>query len=153
MDTLSESLRPELERLKAQTSVITTKAEALEDAKNTRIAELEAQVESLMSGQRALGQCVHNMVAAEQAAWIEWKHGRGAEAAMTWIHNGLMGPGHIPDETAPYGKEAQAWYDANCADPLPVCHCGRPSNTAWMGHGFCSQEHYKQFRAQGVSND
>ncbi len=62
---------------------------------------------------------IHDMVTANQAAWIEWQHGRGAEAAMTWIHNGLIGPGHIPDEDSSWGKEAQAYYDANKCDPLP----------------------------------
>ena len=39
---------------------------------------------------------VHNMVVANQAAWIEWQYGAGAESAMERIHNGLVGPGHIP---------------------------------------------------------
>ncbi|WP_241130717.1 hypothetical protein [Achromobacter xylosoxidans] len=88
-----------------------------------------------------LSKIVHNMVVAEQAAWIEWKHGQGAEAAMRWIGNGLAGPGHIPNEAKPYSKEAQAWYDANKADPFPVCPCGRPSNILHMGNGYCSEEH------------
>ncbi len=90
-----------------------------------------------------LGKVIHDMVISQQAAWIEWQHGKGAEAAMSWIGNGLAGPGHIPDETEPYGKEAQAWYDANKADPFPACHCGRPSNILHMGSGYCSQEHYR----------
>lgn len=91
---------------------------------------------------------IHDMVVAQQAAWIEWQHGRGAEAGMTWIQNGLVGPGHIPDEDEPYGKEAQAWYDANCSNPLPACFCGRPSNILWTGQGFCSEAHYQQARGQ-----
>ena len=55
-----------------------------------------------------LGKIIHDMTVAQQAAWIEWQHGKGADAAMTWIHNGLVGPGFIPDEDEPYGKEAQA---------------------------------------------
>jgi len=95
-----------------------------------------------------LGKIIHDMTVAEQAAWIEWQHGRGAEAAMSWIHNGLEGPGHIPDEDVPYGKEPQAWFDANRADPFPTCFCGRPSNRLWMGKGFCSNEHYQQHHAE-----
>src|SRR5690242_19712948 len=30
-----------------------------------------------------------------QAAWIEWRRGRGAEEAMIWIENTLDGPGLI----------------------------------------------------------
>ncbi|MCU8942201.1 hypothetical protein OE519_00265 [Pseudomonas aeruginosa] len=95
-----------------------------------------------------LGKIIHDMTVAQQAAWIEWKHGKGSDAAMTWIHNGLVGPGFIPDEDEPYGKEAQAWYDANRADPFPACFCGRPSNSLWMGKGFCSNAHYEQHRAE-----
>ncbi|WP_241132615.1 hypothetical protein [Achromobacter insuavis] len=89
-----------------------------------------------------LSKIVHNMVVAEQAAWIEWQHGEGAEAGMRWIGNGLAGPGHIPNEAEPYAKEAQAWYDANKADPFPTCYCGRPSNILHLGKGYCSTEHH-----------
>ncbi|WP_313064631.1 hypothetical protein [Achromobacter animicus] len=89
-----------------------------------------------------LSNIIHDMTVAQQAAWIEWQHGAGADAAMQWIENGLAGPGHIPDGAEPYGKEAQAWYDANKADPFPACYCGRPSNILHMGNGYCSTEHY-----------
>lgn len=92
---------------------------------------------------------IHDMVVANQAAWIEWQHGKGAEAAMTWIHNGLLGHGHIPDETAPWGKEAQAWFDANRAEPFPVCYCGRPSHHLWMGKGACCDEHMREVQRSG----
>lgn len=85
---------------------------------------------------------IHDMIVAQQAAWIEWRHGAGADAAMKWIENGLRGPGHIPDANAPYGTEAQAFFDANQADPFPPCHCGRPSNILYLGNGFCSTDHY-----------
>lgn len=62
------------------------------------------------------GRIVHNMVVANQSAWIEWRHGKGADQAMAWIHNGLVGPGHIPGSEAENGKEPQAWYDANIVD-------------------------------------
>ncbi|MCH4576206.1 hypothetical protein [Achromobacter xylosoxidans] len=90
-----------------------------------------------------LSKIIHNMTVAQQAAWIEWQHGAGAEAGMQWIENGLAGPGQIPDADEPYGTEAQAYFDANQADPLPVCHCGRPSNILHMGNGYCSDEHYR----------
>lgn len=90
----------------------------------------------------------NNNVTAMQAAYIEWQHGKGAEAAMKWIVGTLRGPGLIPDEGDPYGKEAQAWYDANCSDPLPQCFCGRPSNQGTMERAFCSEAHYKEWREQ-----
>lgn len=89
---------------------------------------------------------IHDLVVANQSAWIEWQHGRGAEAAMGWIHNGLAGPGHIPDENASWGKEAQAWFDANKAEPFPACFCGRPSNRLWMGKGACCEAHLDEIK-------
>lgn len=75
------------------------------------VAKLRADIDALTNVHFKLCQCIHNMVVAEQAAWIEWKHGRGADAAMQWIENGLIGPGHIPD--VPDGADAQAYYNAN----------------------------------------
>ena len=91
---------------------------------------------------------LHDHIAGNQAAWIEWQHGAGAEAAMKWIQNGLAGPGHIPDEDAPYGREPQAWFDANQSNPLPQCFCGRPSTIGWLGQGFCCKAHYNQARSE-----
>lgn len=73
-------------------------------------ADLEAEVARLKRVAFMMSQCVHNLVVANQAAWIEWQRGEGAEAAMTWIHNGLAGPGHIPRDD---GDSAQAYFDSN----------------------------------------
>lgn len=97
----------------------------------------------------------HDLLVAMQAAWIEWRHGKGADAAMQWIENTLSGPGLIPPDNAPWSTEAQAWFDANKHDPFPRCYCGRPSNQLWMGRGFCSVAHYEAVRAanpEGASN-
>ena len=112
---------------------------------------LQDEITKLKESLKMCDRIIHNMVVANQAAWIEWQHGQGAESAMKWIHNGLVGPGHIPDETAPYGKEPQAWYDANQADPFPICYCGRPSNQLWMGHGACCDEHMDEIKKSGGS--
>lgn len=123
----------------------------IDEAREYIEARLAAAADDLARAKKLtndLGKIIHDMTVAQQAAWIEWQHGKGAEEAMTWIHNGLAGPGFIPDEDEPYGKEAQAWYDANRADPLPTCFCGRPSNSLWMGQGFCCHEHYEQRRAE-----
>lgn len=97
---------------------------------------------------KMLGDMHHDLIVAMQAAYIEWRHGAGAEAAMVWIANTLDGPGLIPSETEPYGKEAQAYCDANKSNPMPKCFCGRPSNTVWMGQGFCSDKHYVEAKAK-----
>lgn len=100
---------------------------------------------------KELGEVIHDLTVGMQAAWIEWQHGEGAEEAMTWIENALAGPGHIPDEDAPHGKDAQAYFDANKSHAFPVCKCGRPSNILWMGQGFCSNEHYGTMRETAVA--
>ncbi|KQQ40416.1 hypothetical protein ASF61_06580 [Duganella sp. Leaf126] len=105
-----------------------------------RIAALERRIHSD-------AKIMHDVLVGNQAAWIEWRRGAGAEAAMTWVQNSLMGVG-VPDEAAPWASEPQAWYSANKADPFPTCFCGRPSNTLWMGRGFCSDAHYEQGRAK-----
>ncbi|WP_225547271.1 hypothetical protein [Chromobacterium violaceum] len=58
---------------------------------------------------------LHDNITAMQAAWIEWKHGAGADSAMEWIENTLAGPGLIPDEDEPNSQNAQAWHDVNCS--------------------------------------
>jgi len=56
------------------------------------------------------GWMIHDDMTVMQAAWIEWKHGGGAEAAMEWIENSLDGPGLIPDDAI---VDAQEFFDAN----------------------------------------
>ena len=89
-----------------------------------------------------LGDLMQDNVAAMQAACIENWHGKGADAAMEWIENTLDGPGLLPEESDPWGTEAQAWFDANRAKPFPPCACGRPSNIYSKYGGACSHEHY-----------
>ncbi len=105
-------------------------------------------IRQMMDSIKELNHAIHNMVTAEQAAWIEWKHGKGADAGMQWIENGLFGPGLIPGDTGPYSKRSQHWYDANRTDAYPRCICGLPSSIC--GHdkdhrviGACCQEHYE----------
>ncbi|QGZ42686.1 hypothetical protein IP92_04907 [Pseudoduganella flava] len=110
--------------------------DTIEDNGAARIAELEAEnarlrpeVEALRTERENLwkshflvSKALHNVIAGNQAAWLEWDRGQGAEAAMEWVHNGLVGPGLIPD--AAEGIGAQAWFDAKHDDrfdapPLP----------------------------------
>jgi hypothetical protein len=104
------------------------------------VAGLGEDTERARDAAQIGGKIVQNLTVAMQAAWIEWKHGKGAELAMQWIENTLDGPGHIPDEEAPWGKEAQAFFDANVSDALPACHCGRPSNQRDASGSYCSNE-------------
>lgn len=70
-------------------------------------------------GARAIlvvGGSLSRNLAVMQAAWIEWKHGRGAEAAMQWIENALWGPGLIPGEDGKLIVGAQQFYDEAIAE-------------------------------------
>ncbi len=95
-----------------------------------------------------IGDSMNDLIVTMQAAWIEWKYGRGADAAMLWIENSLDGPGSIPDPDEPYATEAQAWYDLNRAHPWPPCVvCGRPTHIMSGGVAWCSPEHERQHKA------
>ena len=43
-----------------------------------------------------------------RASVVEWQQGKGADAAMQWIWNGLAGPGELPPEGE---TQAQAYFD------------------------------------------
>ena len=91
---------------------------------------------------------IHDMIVAQQSAWIEWRHGGGAKAGMQWIENGLSGPGNIPDESmSKYYKDAQYFFDEQKSEPFPVCVCGKPSRIMWMGNGYCCDSHYEIHKA------
>lgn len=113
-------------------------AERLVDERDRTIAALHERI-------KFDAEILHDTLTSNQAAWIEWQRGAGAEAAMVWIQNGLAGVG-VPAEDAPWANEAQAWFDANKADPFPTCFCGRPSNIATMDRGFCSWKHLDEWK-------
>ena len=108
---------------------------------------LQARVAELEKSFKELSDFFNDKIVGEQAAYIEWQHGKGAVAGMHWIANGLCGPGLIPDDDEPWGKEAQAYFNANKSDPFPVCSCGRPSGQLWMGHGACCDEHMAEIKS------
>jgi hypothetical protein len=97
---------------------------------------------------RMMSNIIHDQTVAMQAALIEWRHGKGADAALQWIVNTLRGPGHLPDFDAEHGKNAQFWFDSNCAEPSPKCFCGNPSHIVWMGQGFCCDAHYEEGKSK-----
>ncbi|MFY4709949.1 hypothetical protein [Burkholderia glumae] len=101
---------------------------------------------------KSMSDIIHDQTVVMQSAIIEWQHGMGAEAGLVWIANTLDGPGHFPDFDAPHGKNAQFWFNANQANPLPTCFCGNPSSSLWMGQGFCCDEHYREAKAKYDAN-
>lgn len=94
---------------------VPTAAEVRAAALEKEVAQLKQLLEKKHGALFLANQALHNTLVGNQSAWIEWRHGAGAEEAMTWIHNGLAGPGLIP-----YGKEAQPWFDANQDDRYDI---------------------------------
>lgn len=125
-------------------------AEALRPLLATPLPEPRAEVTDDKTTRliKTLSDIIHDQTIAMQSAIIEWQHGKGAEAGLSWIVNTLAGPGHLPDFDAPHGKHAQFWFNANQANPLPACFCGNPSSSLWMGQGFCCDEHYRETKAK-----
>ena len=83
--------------------------ETIIEQQQFKLAKLENEVEKLKKHSMFNATIIHNMVVANQSAWLEWKKGRGAERAMRWIHNGLVGPGHIPGVSV--DATPQEWCD------------------------------------------
>lgn len=104
------------------------------------LAERDETISRLRERIKFDAEILHDTLTGNQATWIEWKRGTGAEAAMAWIQNGLASVG-VPAADAPWADEAQAWFDANKTEPFPTCFCGRPSNIATIERGFCSWAH------------
>lgn len=137
--TMGDTLKQRFEGMQAEVR----RVDALLAERDQRIADLERHG-------KTMSQIMNDLLVGNQAAWIEWQHGKGAEEAMVWVEGSLAGVG-VPDEDEPWAREAQAWYSANKADPFPTCFCGRPSNHLWMGQGFCSDAHYDQGRAKATA--
>jgi len=73
------------------------------------VGELAREAEHLRRHARETNDTFAHVILALQAAWIEWKHGDGAEHAMVWIENTLDGGDSLPASTA--GTDAQAYFD------------------------------------------
>jgi len=90
MNHQAEYLEEELRKARAEIEVLETELAQ----KSLLVREMD-----LMFGRMLLGM---------RAAVIEEEHGKGAEAAMVWIFNGLVGPGELPPEEE---TDAQAYFD------------------------------------------
>ena len=80
----------EIDRLKAEL--------ALAKVENQDLRMLVKEMD-LLFGRYLLGM---------RASVVEWQKGKGADAAMQWIWNGLRGPGELPPEEE---MQAQAYFD------------------------------------------
>ena len=56
---------------------------------------------------------LNDQVVCMQSTWIEWQHGKGAEVAMSRIHNRLCMCSNIPDVKRYNCYDAQDWINVN----------------------------------------
>lgn len=78
------------------------------DAQNAVIAGLKVENEDLRMRVKEIDLMFGHYLLGMRASVIEWQDGKGADAAMQWIWNGLAGPGELPP---PEEKEAQPYFD------------------------------------------
>ncbi|MFG0540198.1 ead/Ea22-like family protein [Pseudomonas sp. YQ_5] len=76
------------------------------------ILELLAENEALRMQVKELDLTFGRYLLGMRASVVEWKKGKGADAAMQWIWNGLAGPGELPPEEE---TQAQAYFDREVA--------------------------------------
>jgi len=111
------------------------------------------ELDRLRNTTKVLSNIIQDLIVTNQAAWIEYKHGKGAEAGMQWIENGLLGPGQIPDESdSQFYNDAQLFFNEQKSNPFPVCPCGNPSSIKWMEFGYCCDEH-QQMHKEKLDDD
>lgn len=70
--------------------------------------ELKAENEALRMQVKELDLLFGRYLLGMRAAVVEWQKGKGADAAMQLIWNGLRGPGELPPEEE---TQAQAYFD------------------------------------------
>ncbi|MFV2949281.1 hypothetical protein [Pseudomonas japonica] len=73
---------------------------------------LKAENEALRMQVKELDLTFGRYLLGMRAAVVEWQEGKGADAAMQWIWNGLAGPGELPPKEE---TEAQAYFDREVA--------------------------------------
>jgi len=94
----------ERDQLRAEVAGLKTGYEAYERVN----AELKAENELARMRIKELDLLFGRYILAMRAAVIEEEHGLGAEGAMMWIYNSLVGPGELPPENETL---AQAYFD------------------------------------------
>ena len=72
------------------------------------ILELLAENEALRMQVKELDLTFGRYLLGMRASVVEWQQGKGADAAMQWIWNGLAGPGELPPEEE---TQPQAYFD------------------------------------------
>ena len=82
----------------------------------TAASEPALTMSAITSERRAIeyGDLLHRHILVMRAAVVAWRT-EGAEEGMTWIHNTLWGPGHVPN-AADLALGAQALFDKEFAE-------------------------------------
>lgn len=72
------------------------------------VQEMVFQIEDLRVKIKEMDRLFGRHILGNKSAVIEWTDGQGAEKAMEWIWNGLMGPGLLPPDEE---KDAQGYFN------------------------------------------
>lgn len=72
------------------------------------IDQFKAENEALRMQVKELDLMFGRYLLGMRASVVEWQKGKGADAAMQWIWNGLRGPGELPPEEE---TQSQAYFD------------------------------------------
>ena len=71
---------------------------------------------------------LNNLMVLNEAAFIEWRKGEGAEAAMDkWIGGQLFYSGNVPDSK---GKDAATYYRENRTSYPPLAENNKEADSA-----------------------
>jgi len=73
----------------------------------------DEQIKKLKEQLQLTNSIIHNMIVADQSAYIAYKNG-DIDNAFEWIENGLFGPGHLPENNN--NLTPQKWYDTNSVE-------------------------------------
>lgn len=83
-------------------------AEYIAEANPSTVLALLDEVQDLRMLVKEMDLMFGRYLLGMRASVVEWQQGKGADAAMQWIWNGLRGPGELPPE---YETQAQAYFD------------------------------------------
>lgn len=94
--------------LLAEIEQLTEQNENLLECRSAVNAAVSLENEALRMQVKELDLTFGRYLLGMRAAVVEWQKGKGADAAMQWIWNGLAGPGELPPEEE---TQAQAYFD------------------------------------------
>lgn len=99
----------DLAKIKSDAEIIASRCDMLLMTLPVRdVQEMVFQIEDLQVKIKEMDRLFGRHILGNKSAVIEWTDGQGAEKAMEWIWNGLMGPGYLPPDEE---RDAQGYFN------------------------------------------